>query len=112
SEKGNLVSPQSLDFLEVLPLRYLGNIYEKENELHKAVESYSKALSLNEADDDLWTKLIHLLGRHTTLEELAEFLNNNVVNKKNMTPQRVIKILLAVPLLDVQKLSRSLLEES
>lgn len=110
--KETLVSVQSLDFLELLPLKYLGKIYEKENELHKAVESYSKALSINEADDQLWINLIFLLGKYSTLEELATFLNNNVVNRKNMTPQRVLKILLSVPLLNVQKLSRSLLNES
>lgn len=112
SQKDNLISFQSPDFLEYWPLKYLGDIYEKESELHKAVQSYSKAVSINETDDEIWSKLIHLLGKHSTLEELAEFLNNNVVNKKSMTPQRMIKILLSVPLLDVQKLSRSLLDES
>ncbi|GAQ16225.1 glycosyl transferase [Oceanobacillus picturae] len=111
-QKGNLVSDESIDFLELLPHRYLGEIYEKENELHKAVQSYSKALSLNEADDDLWSKLIYLLAKHSTMEELAIFLNNNVTNKKGITPQRVVKILLAVPILEVQRLSRSLLNES
>lgn len=112
SEKDKLVSFRSPDFLEYWPLKILGNIYEKENELHKAVHCYSKALSINDADDELWSKLIFLLGKHSSLKELAEFLNRNVVNKQSMTPQRMIKILLNVPILDVQKLSRSLLDES
>lgn len=111
-QKGSLISDESIDFLELLPLRYLGGIYENENELHKAVQSYSRALSLIETDDDLWARLIYLLAKHTTRAEMASFLNDNVVNKKSMTPQRVAKILLAVPHLEVQRLSRSLLNEN
>lgn len=112
SKKGILTADTSMDFLELMPLKYLGNIYEKENELQKAVQSYSKALSLNDADDDLWIRLIYLLAKNSTLRELTDFLNNNVVNKENMTPRRVAKILLAVPNLEVQKTSRSLINEN
>ncbi|MCG7334344.1 glycosyltransferase [Sporosarcina sp. ACRSM] len=109
-QKGNLVSDTSIDFLELSPLRYLGEIYEKENELHKAVQSYSKALSLNESDDKLWIKLITLLGKYSSLKDLSDFLNNNMVNKTTMNPVRISKILLSVPIINVQKLSRSFLD--
>ncbi|WJY26124.1 glycosyltransferase [Sporosarcina trichiuri] len=111
-QKENLVADSSIDFLELSPLKYLGQIYEIENEVEKAVKSFSRALSLNKSDDQLWIKLISVLASQTTLEELSVFLNNNLLKEKSMTPLKVIKILLAIPNMDVQKLSRSLLTES
>lgn len=110
-QKDKLVTDSSDDFLGYLPLRFLGEIYELENELKKAVKSYSQALSLNPSDDQLWIKLITILAKETSLEELASFLNNNMVNRSTMSPLRVAQILLATSNLDVQKLSRSLLNE-
>ncbi|MGG3856041.1 glycosyltransferase [Caldifermentibacillus hisashii] len=111
-KKNELKADSSNDFLEYLPYKLLGEIYESENELHSAVYSYSKALSINDADDFLWIRLIDLLAKHSTLEELVGFLNNNLVNKQNITSQRVIKILLSVPNINVQKLTRLLLEKT
>ncbi|WP_077619690.1 glycosyltransferase [Bacillus sinesaloumensis] len=111
AEKHHLIADSSPDFLEFLPNKYLGEIYENENRLHLAVKSYSKALSINDTDDYIWIRLIGLLSKHSTLEELSEFLNNNLLNKSNITVKRVISILLSVPNLDVQKLTRSLLED-
>lgn len=109
--KSHLVADHSNEFLELLPLTHLGFIYEKENQLHKAVESYSQAISLNESNNELWSRLLYLLGKHSTLEELATFINNRVVPSHGMNELRMLKILLSVPLLAVQKLTRSLLEE-
>lgn len=109
--KSHLVADHSNEFLELLPLTHLGFIYEKENQLHKAVESYSQAISLNESNNELWSRLLYLLGKHSTLEELATFINNKVVPSHGMNELRMLKILLSVPLLAVQKLTRSLLEE-
>ncbi|MFS0688511.1 glycosyltransferase [Sporosarcina sp. 179-K 8C2 HS] len=111
-QKDNLIAETSIDFMELLPLEFLGEIYEIENELQKAVQSYSKALALNEASDELWKKLISLLGKYSSLEELTAFLNDNMLNRSFMTPVRVVKILLSVPILNVQKLSRSFLDQS
>ncbi|MED4853128.1 glycosyltransferase [Caldifermentibacillus hisashii] len=110
-KKNELKADSSNDFLEYLPYKLLGEIYESENELHLAVHNYSRALSINDADDYLWMRLINLLAKHSSLEELANFLNNNLLNKPNVTPLRVIKILLSVPNINVQKLTRSFLEE-
>ncbi|SHF90477.1 glycosyltransferase [Ornithinibacillus halophilus] len=110
--KDEYKADSSEDFLEFLPRRFLGEIYETEGQLQVAVQHYSKALSINDADDYVWMRLINLLAEHSTLEELTDFLNNNLLNKKSITPQRVIKILLDVPNINVQKLTRSLLEES
>jgi glycosyltransferase involved in cell wall biosynthesis len=110
-KKNELKADSSSDFLEFLPHKFLGEIYENEMELHSAVRNYTRALSINDTDDYLWTKLINLLAEHSSLEELIEFLNNNLLTKSNITPQRVISILLSVPNLNVQKLTRSFLEE-
>lgn len=111
-QKENLIADSSIDYLEMSPLKYLGEIYEKEGEIQKAVKSYSRALSLNQTDDQMWIKLISLLSNHATLKELSDFLNNNMLNKNTMTPIKVIRILLAVPNQNVQKLSRSLMDEA
>ncbi|MCA1202388.1 glycosyltransferase [Priestia flexa] len=111
-KKDELEAEKSSDYLEFLPHKFLGEIYEGENDLHSAVSHYSQALSINDADDYTWMKLIGLLAKHSTLEELAGFLNNNLLTKNNITPQRVINILLGVHNLDAQKLTRSLLGES
>lgn len=109
--RGKLKADSSIDFLELLPNKILGQIYEIEKEFHKAVQHYTSALSINDADEYIWARLINLLANHSSLEELSGFLNNNLLNKKNMTPVRVIKILLSVPNLNVQKLTRSFLNE-
>lgn len=110
-KKNELKADSSNDFLDYLPYKLLGEIYESENELHLAVHNYSRAVSINDADDYVWSKLINLLAKHSPLDELTEFLNNNLLTKNNITPQRVIKILLDVPDLNAQKLTRSLLDE-
>lgn len=110
-KKNELKADSSNDFLEYLPYKLLGEIYESENELHLAVHNYSRALSINDADDYVWSKLINLLAKYSPLDELTEFLNNNLLTKNNITPQKVIKILLDVPDLNAQKLTRSLLDE-
>ena len=112
SNKNDLIADSSEDFHEFLPHRYLGEIYEMEGELHKAVHSYSKALSMNDSDNYLWMKLINILGKNSSSEELVEFLNNNLLNKFNLNPLRIIKILLSVPLIEVQKLTSKFLKES
>lgn len=101
----------SNDFLQYLPLKFLGEIYETENEYHLAVQYYSRALALNDADDYLWMKLITLLAEHSPFEELVEFIINNLLNRGSITHKRVIKILLGVPNLHVQKLTSSFLED-
>lgn len=104
------LSARSEEFKEYAPLVNLANIYEEKGNLHKAVEYYSKALSINPSKDAMWSKLLHILGKHSSLEELTGFINRKVVPSKGMNEQRMINILLNVPLLNVQKLTRSLLD--
>lgn len=110
SNKNNLVVDHSEEYMEYLPLIYLADIYEKDNDLHKAVEYYSRAASLKTFDDALWSKLLYLLGKHSNLEELTGFINRKIIPIHGMTEQRMIKVLTGTPLLNVQKLSRSLLD--
>ncbi|MEI2442271.1 glycosyltransferase, partial [Priestia megaterium] len=79
AKKHQFKADSSPDFLEFLPHKFLGEIYESENELQLAVHNYSCALSINDADDYVWSKLINLLAKHSSLEELTEFLNNNLL---------------------------------
>jgi glycosyltransferase involved in cell wall biosynthesis len=110
--KDQLKAHSSIDYLEYLPHKYLGELYEKENQLQLAVQHYSKSLSINDTDDYLWMRLINLLAKHSTIEELIQFLNNNCLKRKTMPPLRVIKILLSVPNINVQTLTRSFLNNS
>lgn len=100
----------SMEQKEQLPLMHLAGIYEKEGDIQKAVEYYSRAISFNQSNDGLWSKLLYLLGKHASLEELTGFINRKVVTAHNMTEKRMIQILLNTSLLNVQKLSRSLLD--
>jgi glycosyltransferase involved in cell wall biosynthesis len=105
--KDNLVADSSIDYLGYLPHRYLGELYEKQNELQLAVHHYSKALALNDTDDYVWTKLIGLLGKHSREDEFLQFIENKCLKRHNMSLVRLIKILVAVPIKKVQKLSKN-----
>ncbi|MBT2678863.1 glycosyltransferase [Bacillus sp. ISL-35] len=111
-KKNKLIADSSMDYLEYLPHRYLGELYEKENNLHLAVHHYSKTISINESDDLVWVKLINLLAKHSTMDELTNFINNNCLKRNTMNPLRLIKILLMIPNKHVQKLTRSLISKT
>jgi glycosyltransferase involved in cell wall biosynthesis len=106
-DKESLVTDFSIDYIEYLPHRHLGELYEKINAFDLSVHHYSRALALNESDDYIWVKLITILAYNSSFEELVQFLNKNVLKRKLMTPIRVAKILLAVPILNVQRLIMS-----
>lgn len=110
--KDDLVADSSVDYLEYLPNRYLGEIYEKENQLQLAVHHYSKALTLNDTDDYLWIKLIGLLAKYSSKDEFLRFVENNCLKRHNMSLARLIKILVSVPEKEVQMLGNSFCEDS
>lgn len=105
--KDNLIADSSTDYLGYLPHRYLGELYEQQNELQLAVHHYSKALALNDTDDNLWIKLIGLLGKHSRDDEFLQFIENKCLKRHNMSLVRLIKILVAVPIKKVQNLSNN-----
>lgn len=106
--KDQLEADSSLDILELLPMLHLAKIYEDKN-VQKSVEYYSKVVSLTENNLSQWIRLLYLIGKNSTLEQLTDFINRNVVSTAGMTEHKLLKILLEVPILNVQKLSRSLL---
>ncbi|WP_175640283.1 glycosyltransferase [Metabacillus schmidteae] len=94
----------SKDYLEYLPHKYLGEIYEKEGNIQLAVFHYSRSLSVNEADNDSWNKLITLLGKFSSKHEMLQFIQSNVLTRKSMNTSRLLTILVSTPLLNIQKL--------
>jgi glycosyltransferase involved in cell wall biosynthesis len=111
SRKDELKADSSTDYLEYSPHRYMGELFESENEFQLAVHHYSKALSINDSDDYIWMKLLSLLADNATLEELTQFINNNCLTRSSMSPLRLIRILLSIRNREVQQLTRSFLNE-
>lgn len=111
--KETLIADTSPDYLEYLPHRFLGELYEQEEEkLELAVHHYSKTLSINDMDDYIWYRLINLLSKQSTIDELNTFINNNCLNRKTMTYSRIVRILFSIPKKEVQQLTRAYLDES
>lgn len=104
SQKDKLKTDSSIDYLEYLPHKHLGELYEKEKLYQDAVHHYSKTLSVNDSDDYTWTRLINLLAKHSSKEQLVEFLYKNILIKNKMSHTRLIKVLLNVPNNEVLKL--------
>ncbi|MBM7618362.1 glycosyltransferase involved in cell wall biosynthesis [Bacillus tianshenii] len=94
----------SEDFLEYLPHGHLGELYEETDEFNLAVHHYSKAISLNDQNNYLWVRLITLLAKKSSIEDIINFLNNNVLTRKSMTYKRFATIILSVPILEVRQL--------
>jgi glycosyltransferase involved in cell wall biosynthesis len=109
-KKDDLRGDSSNDYLEYLPHKNLGELYEKKGDFKLAVQHYSSSLSINDSDNFVWIKLLSILGRHSTVDDLSSFVQNNCVNRKNMSGSRLIKILLNSSNLKVKKVSRILLE--
>lgn len=94
----------SFDYLEQLPHRYLGELYEREGKFEQAVLNYSRFLALNENDDKRWSSLITLLSKYHSKDDLFLFIQNNVLSRNTMTVLRLVKILLASQNIKVQRL--------
>lgn len=109
--KNQLEVDSSLDILELLPMLHLAEIYEERN-IQKSVEYYSKVVSMTENNTAYWVRLLYLIGKNSTLNQLTDFINNNIASNEKMTESKLLQILLAVPILNVQKLSRSLLNNT
>ncbi|MCM3194106.1 tetratricopeptide repeat-containing glycosyltransferase family 2 protein [Priestia megaterium] len=104
NNKENLHAELSLDYLEQLPHRFLGELYEREGKFDLTVFHYSRFLALNENDDEIWTKLITLLANHSSKADLVQFIQKNIFSRTTMTAPRFLKILLASHNIEVQRL--------
>lgn len=102
--KDNLHAELSLDYLEQLPHRFLGKLYEREGKFDLAVFHYSRSLALNENDDEIWTNLITLLANHSSKAELYQFIQRNIFSRNAMTMPRFLNILLDSQNIETQKL--------
>lgn len=109
NEKEKFEVGTSIEYLEVLPTFYLAQIYESIN-IQQAIEYYLRFVSLTNTNILEWARLLYLVGKDSTLSELTKFINEKVVKNRNMTESKLMIILLEVPILNIQKLSRSLLD--
>jgi len=91
---------RSIDYLEFHPYMLLGDIYNKEGNISQAVENYAHVLSVNSRSYEAFYKLVSVLSRHCSQEELLKFINdNNLADEKKR--MRLIKILLEVSQLEL-----------
>ncbi|MFS0559815.1 glycosyltransferase [Terribacillus sp. 179-K 1B1 HS] len=78
----------NVNYLEYLPYKMLGNIYEEEKNLTNAVLNYSKAINFNKNDTEIIKRLFGLLLTNHSDNEVAEFIEkNNLMNSP--TSQRI-----------------------
>ncbi len=91
---------RSIDYLEFHPYMLMGDIYNKEGNISKAVENYAHVLSVNSRSYEAFYKLVSVLSKHCSQEELLKFINDNKLadEKKRM---RLIKILLEISQLEL-----------
>jgi glycosyltransferase involved in cell wall biosynthesis len=91
--KDQLEADSTLDYLEYLPHRFLGELYELRLNYQKAVYHYSRTVAINPFDDQAWTRLIRIIAKNSSSDELKQFINQTVMNQKTMTAPRLLKIL-------------------
>lgn len=91
---------RSVDYLEFHPYMLLGDLYNKEGNVSLAVENYAHILSVNSRSYEAFYKLVSVLSKHCSQEELLKFINDNKLadEKKRM---RLIKILLEISQLEL-----------
>lgn len=65
---------KSIDFLEFHPHLLLGNIYEREGDVHKAVHHYSLALGFNSKSREVQYRLLSILTKHALERDVAAFI--------------------------------------
>ncbi|WP_282022670.1 FkbM family methyltransferase [Priestia flexa] len=67
----------NINYLEYFPYKFLGEIYERQNEIKKAVEYYSYALNFNDKDLYIIEKLYNLLLKYDDKKNVVTFIQNN-----------------------------------
>nr|WP_278247518.1 glycosyltransferase family 2 protein [Ruminiclostridium hungatei] len=91
---------RSIDYLEFHPYMLLGDIYNKEGNVSQAVENYAHVLSVNSRSYEAFYKLVSVLSKYCSQEELLKFINdNNLADEKKR--MRLIKILLEISQLEL-----------
>lgn len=86
SNKNAFRASYSLNYIEYLPYKFLGEIYEERNEIEKAVKYFSHALNFNNRDLYTMEKLYNLLLKYEDKQNVATFIQNqdslnNIINR-------------------------------
>jgi len=84
---------KSDDFKNYLPYSKLGQIYEKQQNFNEAVKSFVNALNYNNYCTDSIVHLTKILCKFHTTEEVFEFVEKNIIGKKDK--EFIIKLLSA-----------------
>ncbi|RYM05909.1 glycosyltransferase [Sporolactobacillus sp. THM7-7] len=85
-----IISP---DYLKYFPYKFLGYIYEKKEDLQKAVFHYSKAFHFNLNDEDLLRRYFRLLLQNTSPEAFYQFLLDEKLLENKNSAKRLMKVI-------------------
>lgn len=83
----------SNDYLELQPHIFLGEIYKIKKNYVKAVFHYSSALNINPKEQSILYKLMDIIVKSHTDNEIVSFLNNSGWINSNSDYIRVVKVL-------------------
>lgn len=73
------------DLKDQMPHRRLGDIYNYEKVYDKAIYHYMSVLNINKLDSDSIGKVIFILNKFHTEDEIIEFIErNDLINQKNL----------------------------
>lgn len=86
---------KSVDFLELYPYMALGYIYEKEGNNSLAIKCYTHVLSVNKNNIEAFYRMLSILTKHCTQQEILSFIKTQILLDKN-NQLLVIKILLGL----------------
>ncbi|GAB6555781.1 tetratricopeptide repeat-containing glycosyltransferase family 2 protein [Bacillus mobilis] len=105
-ENGNIYNETIYDFdrKSFLPHKRLGVIYEIEKNDKQALEHYIKALNENSSSIETIVRVIKILSRYHTVQEIYEFLEKQNILKTDAICFEVIKCTLSLGLGDLSLL--------
>ncbi|MDF2557313.1 MAG: tetratricopeptide repeat family protein [Bacillales bacterium] len=68
----------SIDFSEFHPHQYLGKIYFEQKEFNKAIYHYVKALNINTKSREILYKVIEIMLKSVSVEEIYQFIEDKM----------------------------------
>ncbi|WP_147535409.1 glycosyltransferase family 2 protein [Bacillus marasmi] len=93
----------SEDYLELIPHKFLGMIYEREENYEKAIEQYSHALSYNTTNLEIITRILFILSKYNCNKELKNFIDKQKWTARQEITKAIIKVLLNNNNIDLAK---------
>ncbi|RSK28619.1 glycosyltransferase [Bacillus sp. HMF5848] len=94
ANKRNFQTKHSINYLEYIPYRYLGEIYEKKQDTINAIKYFSLALNFNDQDFYILKKIYNLLVKNEEKNNLITFINNQPNIDKPINRLLLLKALL------------------